>query len=66
MNKIKESKIWERILETGNLEEINFLLHLVLDDEESIRVIVDKLENFCNSDVDVTLNVEEHVKVSLD
>lgn len=46
MKTIQPSKIWERILETGNLEEIDFLLHLVLDDEESIHVIVRKLSQF--------------------
>lgn len=46
MNQIKPSKIWERILETGNIEELDFLLHLVLSDEESIQIILKKLSEF--------------------
>jgi len=46
MNNIKESIIWERILKTGNIEELDFLLHLVLTDEESIQVILKKLSEF--------------------
>ncbi|MBE6147726.1 MAG: hypothetical protein E7168_05310 [Firmicutes bacterium] len=46
MNQVKSSKIWERILETGNIEELDFLLHLVLSDEESIQVILKKLSSF--------------------
>lgn len=46
MNTIKASKIWERILETGSIEELDFLLHLVLLDEESIQVILKKLSQF--------------------
>lgn len=50
MNQIKPSKIWERILETGNIEELDFLLHLVLADEESIQVILKKLSQFVEED----------------
>lgn len=46
MDTIKASKIWERILETGSIEELDFLLHLVLSDEESIQVILKKLSQF--------------------
>ena len=44
MGTIKQSKIWERILETGDIEELNFLLRLVIEDEESIQVILKKLD----------------------
>jgi hypothetical protein len=43
---IQPSKIWERILETGDLDELEFLLRLVLTDEESIQVILRKLADF--------------------
>lgn len=58
MNKIKESKIWERILKTGNIEELDFLLHLVLTDEESIQVILKKLSEFVE---DETLKIKVQV-----
>lgn len=43
---MSESQIWERILETGDIKELENLLRLVIDDEESIRVIVNKLADF--------------------
>lgn len=57
MEPIKPAKIWERILISGDLDEINFLLHLVLNDEESIQVILDKLKHFIIDDLDVKVNI---------
>lgn len=57
MEPIKPSKIWERILVSGDLEEINFLLHLVLSDEESIKVILEKLKQFTFDLEDVRVNI---------
>lgn len=54
---IKQSKIWERILETGDLEELNFLLHLVLNDEESIIVILNKLSKFVKEESSISFKV---------
>lgn len=55
---IKPSKIWERILETGDIEELNFLLRLVIEDEESIQVILKKLSAFLKSDVELSIKIE--------
>ncbi len=57
MEPIKPSKIWERILMSGDLDEINFLLHLVLTDEESIKVILERLKQFTIDDLDVKVNI---------
>lgn len=57
MEPIKPSKIWERILVSGDLEEINFLLHLVLSDEESIKVILEKLKQFTIGYDDFKVNI---------
>ena len=57
MEPIKPSKIWERILVSGDLDEINFLLHLVLTDEESIKVILERLKQFTIDDLDVKVNI---------
>ncbi len=58
---IKPARIWERILETGNLEELEFLLRLVLTDEESIQVIIKKLANF-----ETLENTNIGIKVAID
>lgn len=55
---IKPSKIWERILETGDIEELNFLLRLVIKDEESIQVILKKLSEFLKSDIELSIKIE--------
>lgn len=55
---VKTSKIWERILETGDIEELNFLLHLVMEDEESIQVILKKLSDFVEDEVEVKIKIE--------
>lgn len=55
---IKPSKIWERILETGDIQELNFLLHLVVEDEESIQVILKKLHDFVEEEVEVKIKIE--------
>ncbi len=55
---VKTSKLWERILETGNIEELNFLLHLVMEDEESIQVILKKLSDFIENEVEVKIKIE--------
>ena len=57
MEPIKPSKIWERILVSGDLDEINFLLHLVLTDEESIKVILERLKQLTIDDLDVKVNI---------
>ena len=55
MGTIKPSKIWERILETGDIEELNFLLRLVIEDEESIQVILKKLSDFVEPEMEVNI-----------
>lgn len=57
MGTIKPSKIWERILETGDIEELNFLLRLVIEDEESIQVILKKLSDFVEPEVEVNIKI---------
>ncbi len=57
MGTIKQSKIWERILETGDIEELNFLLRLVIEDEESIQVILKKLSDFVEPEVEVNIKI---------
>lgn len=57
MGTIKPSKIWERILETGDMEELNFLLRLVIEDEESIQVILKKLSDFVEPEMEVNIKI---------
>lgn len=57
MGTIKPSKIWERILETGDIEELNFLLRLVIEDEESIQVILKKLSDFIEPEMEVNIKI---------
>ncbi len=57
MGTIKPSKIWERILETGDIEELNFLLRLVIEDEESIQVILKKLSDFVEPEMEVNIKI---------
>lgn len=57
MGTIKQSKIWERILETGDIAELNFLLRLVIEDEESIQVILKKLSDFVEPEVEVNIKI---------
>lgn len=57
MGTIRPSKIWERILETGDIEELNFLLRLVIEDEESIQVILKKLSDFVEPEVEVNIKI---------
>jgi hypothetical protein len=55
---IKPSKIWERILETGDIEELEFLLRLVISDEESIQVIIKKLSNFIEPNIAIKVKID--------
>ena len=57
MGTIKPSKIWEPILETGDIEELNFLLRLVIEDEESIQVILKKLSDFVEPEMEVNIKI---------
>ncbi len=57
MGTIKPSKIWERILETGDIEELDFLLRLVIEDEESIQVILKKLSDFVEPEMEVNVKI---------
>ena len=50
-----EALIWKRILETTDLQELEMLLRLVLTDEESIQVILNKVKNYHSSDVEINL-----------
>ena len=53
----ERNKIWERILETGDIEELNFLLRLVIEDEESIQVILKKLSDFVEPEMEVNIKI---------
>ena len=44
-----EALIWKRILETEDLQELEMLLRLVLTDEESIQLILNKVKNYNNN-----------------
>lgn len=61
---IKQSKIWERILETGHLDELEYLLRLVIFDEESIQVILKKFQIFddCSKKIRIDVDIHEVVK----
>ena len=52
-----EALIWKRILETTDLQELEMLLRLVLTDEESIQVILNKVKNYHSSDVEINLTI---------
>lgn len=52
-----EALIWKRILETTDLQELEMLLRLVLTDEESIQLILNKVKNYHSSDVEINLTI---------
>lgn len=52
-----EALIWKRILETEDLQELEMLLRLVLTDEESIQLILDKVKNYNNNDIQINLTI---------
>lgn len=52
-----EALIWKRILETEDLQELEMLLRLVLTDEESIQLILNKVKNYNNNDIQINLTI---------
>ncbi len=52
-----EALIWKRILETEDLQELEMLLRLVLTDEESIHLILNKVKNYNNNDIQINLTI---------
>ncbi len=52
-----EALIWKRILETEDLQELEMLLRLVLTDEESIQLILNKVKNYNNDDIQINLTI---------
>lgn len=56
-----EALIWKRILETTDLQELEMLLRFVLSDEESIQVILDKVRNYSDNDVEINLTIKNGV-----
>lgn len=55
-----EALIWKRILETNNLQELETLLRLVITDEESIQLILNKVKNYNNNDVEINLKISNY------
>lgn len=55
-----EALIWKRILETEDLQELEMLLRLVLTDEESIQLILNKVKNYNNNDIQINLTISNY------
>ncbi len=58
---LTQSEIWRRILETGDIKELEYLLRLVIHDDESIRVIIDKFSDFLNEPIEFPLKIQVNI-----
>lgn len=57
----KESEIWERILTTGDIKELEVLLNLVIKDEDSREIFLQKVK-----ELDQQVQYENKVKINVE
>lgn len=57
----KEAEIWERILTTGDIKELEILLNLVIKDEDSKHVFLQKV-----SEIDQQVQYENKLRINVE
>ena len=57
----KEAEIWERILTTGDIRELEILLNLVIKDEDSKHVFLQKV-----SEIDQQVQYENKLRINVE
>ena len=57
----KEAEIWEEILTTGDIHELEILLDLVIKDEDSKQIFLQKVK-----ELDQQVQIENKVKINVE
>ncbi len=57
----KEAEIWEKILTTGDIHELEILLDLVIKDEDSKQIFLQKVK-----ELDQQVQIENKVKINVE